>query len=132
MSQIIPDLNNAIANAAEMFYERRQLCEQRRAEALAATQTPYGQTAFGDAQYMAAAKAASDEARLWATHEQAARDGHLIRPQTGTAADLITCDPVFAPLYAAAQAAGRVRTTKGPETEYYLNGTAYENAEEMG
>lgn len=126
---VIPDLNTAIANAAEIFYERRLLCEARVEEAIDASTTSYGQTAFGHEQYLAAAKAASDEARTWAVHEMAARDGHLIRPQTGTVADLITCDPVFAPLYAAAQKAGRVRTTKGPEAEFYLNGTVYETPE---
>ena len=130
---VIPDLNTAIANAAEMFYERRLLCERRVEEALAATQTAYGQTAFGDAQYIHAAKLAADEARGWAMFEGAARDGHLLRTQSGTVSDLYPCMDEFKAVYAAAQSAGRVRTLKSAEAEdMYLNGTAYQDQTEIG
>jgi len=127
-------LNTCIANAAEIFYERRQLCERRAEEALAAaTQTSYGLTKFGTAEFLHNAKVASDEARLWAQFEVAARGGHLLRMQSGTVGDLVTCDPVLAPVYAAAQKAGRVRTLKSDEAEdVYLTGTPYEFPEEIG
>lgn len=130
---VIPDLNNAIANAAEMFYERRIACERRVEEALAATQTAYGQTTTGDAQYMHDAKVASDQARTWALFEGAARGGHLLRTQSGTMSDLFPCMDEFKAVYTAATIAGRVRTLKAKEAEdVYLTGTPYENAEEIG
>jgi hypothetical protein len=134
MSQPILDLNTCIANAAEIFYERRLLCERRAEEAITtAATTSYGQTAFGTEEFLHNAKVASDEARRWAMFEAAARDGHLLRMQSGTVGDLVTCDPVLAPVYAAAQKAGRVRTLKSDEAEdLYLNGTVYQDPETIG
>jgi hypothetical protein len=119
MSLPIPDLDNAIKNAAETFYGRRLHHLERAEEIMADLNRAYG--AADPVAVRARAQKEYDIAKSYVLMERAAREGFLLR-LSGSPRDSFECHDLpneepFRDLYYQAQNYDRVRIMRSDEAE---------------